>query len=31
MEQDEDDLDDWVAAATEEFAEATRATPSVHN
>ena len=29
MEQDEDDLDDWVAAATEEFAEATHCLPRV--
>ena len=29
MEQDEDDLDDWVAAATEEFARATHCLPRV--
>lgn len=29
MEQDEDDLDDWVAAATEEFTQATRCLPRV--
>ena len=29
MEQDEDDLDDWVAAATEEFTQATHCLPRV--